>query len=156
MPYRAFATADGWVVVAALGDKFWPPLCAALDIDALATRADLASNAGRTAARHEVDAAVELALARLSTAEALRRLNAAGVPSGPINSVLAGLATPYVQGRGLVADVPVDGGSYRVVQGPLRDGRPARPAPALGEHTEEVMTAVLGPESPDLAALLGR
>ena len=47
----------------------------------------------------------------------------------------------------------VDGG-YRVVQGPLRAGHAARPAPGLGEHTEQVMTEVLGSTSPDLAVLL--
>ncbi|MDH5616057.1 MAG: CoA transferase, partial [Acidimicrobiia bacterium] len=73
VPYRAFATTDGWVVVAVIGDKFWPLLCEALELDDLAARADLRTNPQRTAARHEIDATVAAALGRLSTEEALRR-----------------------------------------------------------------------------------
>ena len=154
VPYRAFATADGWVVVAALGDKFWPPLCAALGLDELAVRRDLLTNAQRNAARAEVDHAVETAIGRLTTSDALRTLADAGIPHGPINTVLQALDTPYVRARGLVAEVATAEGSYSVVQGPLADGRRPRPAPALGEHTAEVMAEVLGPDG--LVALLGR
>ncbi len=151
VPYRAFATADGWVVVAVLGDKFWPPFCTALGLEDLAGRPDLVTNAGRTAARREVDAAVEVAIGRLTSAEAQQRLRDAGVPHAPINSILEALTSPYVTAGGMVSDVD---GSYRVVQGPLRAGHTPRPAPQLGEHTEEVMTEVLGSSSPELAALL--
>jgi len=156
VPYRAFATTNGWVVVAALGDKFWPLLCGALGLDEMAARQDLRSNAQRTELSAEVNEAVEDAIGRLSTTAALRRLAEGGIPNAPINSVLQGLGTPYVVERGLVTEVAAPEGSYQVVQGPLSDGRPPRPAPTLGEHTAEVMAAALGADSPDLAALLGR
>ncbi len=155
VPYRAFATADGWVVIAVLGDKFWPMLCRVLDLDELAARDDLRTNHQRTISRAEVNAAVEEAIGRLTTTEALRRLTAAGIPNAPINSMIEALATPYVKERGLVTEVASPEGTYQVVQGPLRDGRRPRPAPALGEHTAEVMRAVLPADSPDLATLLG-
>jgi crotonobetainyl-CoA:carnitine CoA-transferase CaiB-like acyl-CoA transferase len=153
VPYRAFATSDGWVVIAVLGDKFWRPFCTALGLDDLAARPDLEKNAGRAAARLEVDSAIGQAIGGRTTAEVRRLLGEAGVPHAPINSILEALATPYVTARGTVASV---GGMYRVVQGPLHDGRDRREAPILGEHTEEVMTEVLGSTSTDLAALLGR
>ena len=153
VPYRAFATADGWVVVAVLGDKFWPPFCEALGLTALVSRPDLATNAGRADARREVDGAIEEAIGRLTTADALQLLGESGVPHAPINSILGALATPYVVARGMVQDVE---GRYRTVQGPLADGAPRRAAPSVGEHTAEVMTEVLGSTSPDLAALLGQ
>jgi crotonobetainyl-CoA:carnitine CoA-transferase CaiB-like acyl-CoA transferase len=53
--------------------------------------------------------------------------------------LLDALRTPYVQSRGSVCTVESPEGSYAVVQGPLHDGRPRRPAPALGEHTDEVL-----------------
>ena len=156
VPYRAFATADGWVAVAVLGDKFWPRLCAAIDRHDLAEREDLLTNAGRAAARLEVDAAIEEAIGSFTTREALERLADGELPHAPINSVLQALGSPYVGGRGLVAQAGEGSGAYRIVQGPLRDGRKPRPAPDLGEHTEEVMVEVLAADSPDLAAILGR
>lgn len=154
VPYRAFATRDGWVVVAVLGDKFWPMVCDALGLGDLAARGDLATNDQRTAARSEIDLAIESAVGGLSTAEALARLSAAGVPHGPINSVLQAVGSPYVQAEGIVAEIASPEGPYRIVRGPLRDGRPPRPAPGLGEHTQEILTAVMDAGSPHLAQLL--
>lgn len=154
VPYRAFATADGWVVVAVIGDKFWPLLCGALGLDDLAARTDVRTNPQRTAARREIDGAIADALGRLTTGEAVRRLGAAGVPHAVLNTILEAVATPYVTDTGMVAEVDSPEGVYRIVQGPLRTGRPLRPAPGLGEHTREVMAEVLGGTSPDLRALL--
>jgi formyl-CoA transferase/CoA:oxalate CoA-transferase len=139
VPYRAYATADGHLVVAVLGDRFWPPLCEALGLDDLAARQDLAVNVGRAAARDEVDAAIAEALADLTAIEAIERLTAAGVPNARIQSVLEAATSPYAAAAGIVAEIPYPGGSYRVVQGPLRSGRALRPAPLLGEHTDEVL-----------------
>lgn len=155
VPYRAYATRDGWVVIAIIGDKFWPLLCEALGLDRLAERNDLRTNSQRTGARREIDQAVANALAALTTGEAVRRLGEAGVPHARLNTLLEAVATPYVQSTGMVAEVDSPEGPYRIVQGPLRSGAPTRPAPGLGEHTREVMTEALGVGTPDLAALVG-
>lgn len=156
VPYGAYPTADGWITVAVIGDKFWPLLCRALDLDSVASRDDLRSNEQRAAARQQVDEAVARQLATLTRDEALSRLQAVGVPSAPVNTVLAALDAPYVRDRGIVADVAMDGAPYRVVRGPLRAGGTPRPAPDLGEHTGEVMAEVLGEGSTLLADLLAR
>ena len=155
VPYRAYATSDGWVVVAVIGDKFWPLLCEAIGLDDMAARTDLRTNPQRTAARREIDQAVATALAGLTTGETIRLLSAAGVPHGPLNTLLEAVSTRYVQSTGMVAQVDSAEGPYRIVQGPLRSGHRIRPAPGLGEHTREVMTEVLGNGSPDLQVLLG-
>ncbi len=143
VPYRAYATADGQLVVAVLGDRFWLPLCEALGLDDMAARDDLAHNVDRVAARAEVDAAVAEAMADLTNDRAIERLAAAGVPHAPIASVLEAVTSPYAAASGLVTAIPYDGGSYHVVQGPLRSERPLRPAPRLGEHTTEVLGEML-------------
>jgi formyl-CoA transferase/CoA:oxalate CoA-transferase len=143
VPYRAYATADGQLVVAVLGDRFWLPLCEALGLDDMAARDDLARNVDRVAARAEVDAAVAEAMADLTNDRAIERLAAAGVPHAPIASVLEAVTSPYAAASGLVTEIPYDGGSYHVVQGPLRSERPLRPAPRLGEHTTEVLGEML-------------
>ncbi len=146
-PYRAYPTADGWVAIAVIGDRFWPALVSALDIDLDGLEhLDLARNVGRHAHRSEVDEAVVTALSRSTVAEACVRLAQGGVPHAPVNGMVEALASPYVTARGLVTEVASTEGQYRTVRGPLNDGRALRPAPALGEHTAEVLGAVLPPQ----------
>ena len=143
VPYRAFATRDGWVVISVIGDKFWPLLCNAIGLEHLANDDRLRTNDQRTGARAEVDGAVETAIAELTTEEALEKLQQAGVPHGSLNTVLQAVSTPYVEETGMVAEVDSPEGSYRVVQGPLRTGNPTRPAPSLGQHTDEILAEVM-------------
>lgn len=154
-PYGAYSTADGWIVLAAIGDRFWLPLCRALDLPAAAHTERLATNAGRAAGREAVDELISAAVAPMTSRDAIRRLKAAGVPTAPINNLLEALSTPYVQAQGLVADVNAQEGSYRVIQGPLRTGPPQRPAPRLGEHTEEILREILPQGSHLLEDLIG-
>lgn len=155
-PYSAYPTNDGWIVVAVIGDKFWLLLCRALGLRRLADRQDLRTTGARGRAREEVDSAIAQKIATFSTRDALEKLATAGVPAAPVNSVLGALDDAYVRSRGIVADVPADPDSYRVVQGPLRNGRPLRAAPRLGEHTHDVMREVLGENTALLHALSGR
>ena len=141
VPYGAYAAADGWLVVAVLADKFWTPLCEALHLP-LADREDLATNEGRLAARAEVDQAIAAAVSDLSRTSVLERLGAAGVPSAPVHRLLDALSTEYVTQRGLVQSIDTDDGAYTRVAGPYGAGVALRPAPQLGEHTDEVIAEV--------------
>ncbi|HSK23027.1 MAG TPA: CoA transferase [Egicoccus sp.] len=141
VPYGAFEASDGWIVIAALGDKFWVPLCEALGLPDLAARDDLRTSEGRLAARDEVDTAVAGAVARLTASRALERLRAADVPAAPVLGVLDALSTDYVRQRGMVRSVESEQGAYTVVQGPLRAGGRPRPAPDLDEDSRTVQAA---------------
>lgn len=147
-PYGAFPASDGWVVIAVIGDKFWPALCAALDLAEMAGRKDLRSNAQRLAARAEVEAAVAERVVGLTVDEVVERLRRQGVPHAPVRGLLDALTAPYVRERGIVAEVEAPEGSYPIVQGPLRSGEEPRPAPGLGEHTAAVLDEVLGEPPP--------
>lgn len=140
VPYGAYEARDGWVVIAALADKFWSPLCDALGLAELRDREDLQVNAGRLAARDEVDVAVARSMASVSVQVAVDRLRDAGVPAAPVLGITDALATDYVTQRGMVRQVDAPEGTYTLVQGPLRAAGTDRPAPALGEHTKEVIT----------------
>lgn len=141
VPYGAYAAADGWLVIAVLADKFWPPLCEALRLP-LVDRKDLATNEGRVAARTEVDQAIASAVAEMSRTSVSERLTAAGVPSAPVHRLLDALTTPYVAERGLVQSVETSDGAYTRVAGPYGAGVALRPAPELGQHTDEVVAEV--------------
>jgi crotonobetainyl-CoA:carnitine CoA-transferase CaiB-like acyl-CoA transferase len=151
-PYGAWPTADGWIVIAVLSDKFWSPMCRALGLEELGARPELVTNAGRLGARAEVEAAIAEATTRLATKDAVAALRGAGVPHAPVLSVIEALTAPYVRDRGLVARVDAPEGGYDVVPGPLWDRKRVTPAPRLGEHTLEVLSEVLGPDSPIVGA----
>ena len=153
-PYGAFATADGWVVIAVLADKFWPRLCQTLGLERLAARSDLRDNPGRVRAREEVDGAVTEAVRVFTTEAVLAALRAAGVPHAPVRGIIETLGQDYVRERNIVANVHAPEGTYGVVQGPLRSGAVPGPAPALGEHTREVLEEVLGEDSSILEQVL--
>lgn len=141
VPYRAYQTRDGYVVIAVLADKFWPLLCEALELRELQGRTDLATGQRRVAARAEIDEHIERACLRRSRQEVLDRLASYGVPSAPVNSVLEALTTEYVRERDLVQDIDTQEGTYSVVRGPYDPPRPLRPAPAIDEHGSAIRLA---------------
>ncbi|MFN2488904.1 MAG: CaiB/BaiF CoA transferase family protein [Actinomycetota bacterium] len=144
-PYGAYATQDGWVVIAALSDKFWLALCGALGLDGLAARRDLSTNVGRALARAEVDAEVAAKVAELTAAQALERLRRADVPHAPVNGAIAALTAPYVVERGLLERIDAPEGTYHVATTPLKaEGVRLRAAPAVGENNDEILKRVVG------------
>jgi crotonobetainyl-CoA:carnitine CoA-transferase CaiB-like acyl-CoA transferase len=140
VPYQAFDGADRAFVVAVGNDAQWRRLCEAIGAGDLAADPRLADNPGRI--RHREDVVGSLA-ARFRTAPAdawLARLEAAGVPCAPVQTVLEALEDPAFPGAWEMAGPTY--GVVRTVPSPLRFSRtplaPPGPAPALGEHTEEV------------------
>lgn len=109
----------------------------------------IANSDGARAHPAEFTQLLKAAFATASRAEWLRRLNAAAIPAAPVNRVEEALHHPQVEYRGAVADVVnLDGTSERVVLGPYCfDGerlQAGEPPPSLGQHTREVLAAVLG------------
>ena len=140
VPYQAFAAADRRFVVAVGNDAQWRRLCAAIGAEALGADPRLATNPGRIAHRAEVVEALAALFRSAPAAEWLGRLEGAGVPCAPVQTVLEALRDPAFAGAW-----EMEGATYgRVgtVPSPLRFSRtpaaPGRPAPGLGEHTEEV------------------
>jgi crotonobetainyl-CoA:carnitine CoA-transferase CaiB-like acyl-CoA transferase len=110
----------------------------------LKTDARFATNEGRVANRDELDAIIGAFIAARSTAENLALFEAAGVTVGPVCSMADLLAHPYTLGREAIVELEdADMGSlpmHNVV--PRLSGSPGgfrRPAPKLGEHTEEIL-----------------
>jgi crotonobetainyl-CoA:carnitine CoA-transferase CaiB-like acyl-CoA transferase len=143
-PYEAFATTDGWVVIAAGNDRLFQSLCNALDLPGAAADARFATNPDRVANRAELAALIADRVAPGSTAEIVDLLNRAGVPSAPVQDVGQVLASEQTQALGLVQTVPYPGRSdLQLVAPPIRLNevrlRHRSGPPALGADTTRVL-----------------
>jgi crotonobetainyl-CoA:carnitine CoA-transferase CaiB-like acyl-CoA transferase len=141
-PYQAFRAADGWLIAGAGSQDLWVRFCAALERPELADDPRFRTNEARVRNRGELDALLGEIFATRSVAHWDAAMRAWRVPAGPPATV--GEAVEKARTRGQVVDLPT--GAYGVlptVAAPfLFDGRraaPAASAPALGEHTEEVL-----------------
>ena len=142
-PFETYATADDEIVVAAGNDRLFTTLCAVVGRPRLAADPRFAGNAARNAHAAALKRELERALTRHSSRTWLPRLAAAGVPAAAVNTVADLFHDPQLAARNML--LPVSGGDDLLVPGsPLKFAGTAPeqtrpPAPALGEHTEQVL-----------------
>jgi crotonobetainyl-CoA:carnitine CoA-transferase CaiB-like acyl-CoA transferase len=157
VPYETFATQDGEIAVAVGSERQWQRLCQALALDGLADEPRFATNEARVRQRDELRPILAERFAGGSAAEWLARLDAAEVPCGAVNDVLAAFASGQAKVRQMdpVIEHPVLG-RVRQVGLPFKLSRtPAtlRSAPPLlGEHSAEIL-AELGYTTAQVDAL---
>jgi crotonobetainyl-CoA:carnitine CoA-transferase CaiB-like acyl-CoA transferase len=144
-PYEAFPARDAWVMIAAGSDALFVKVCEALAVPALAEDPRFRDNPSRVENRKALVEALSAVTGTLDSADVLARLQRAGVPGAPINTVDKVLAEPQTEASGMV--VPVKHPrlpDYKALGLPIRwDGERAgvtRVPPLLGEHTSEVLT----------------
>lgn len=152
VPYQAFATADGFLMLAVGNDRQFASWCEVAGHPGLAANPRFATNAARVAHRAELVPIVAAALRARGTHDWLAALHAANVPCGPINDIGQAFAEPQVIHRGLRIDLPhPTAGQVPGVKNPInysRTGLEYRLAPPLlGEHTDQVLEAELGLDS---------
>jgi crotonobetainyl-CoA:carnitine CoA-transferase CaiB-like acyl-CoA transferase len=151
VPFQNFATADGWIVVACPKQTFWERFCGAIGLPELSADERFADFAGRDRNRDELIPLLDEALASRTSAEWLAVFATAGVPSAPVNDVLAALEDPQARAREDVVELDHPSlGTVRQVASPLRLSnaeRPLRRAPLRGEHTEQVLFELCGYDS---------
>jgi crotonobetainyl-CoA:carnitine CoA-transferase CaiB-like acyl-CoA transferase len=134
VPYQAFPTRDGEVIIAVGNDRQFGRLCDILDLPELASDERYRTNAGRVTARAELIALIEAATLQRGRAELSEALEAAGIPAGPINPVDAVFADPQVTARGLrIERDGLPGLASPIVIDGERQVSEAR-SPRLGEH----------------------
>ena len=149
VPYQSFTAADGDIAVAVGNDSQFARLCVALDRPELAADRRFATNADRVAHRAVLVTQLQAAFAERPVAVWLERIQAAGVPAGPVNTVADVFADPQVIHRGLRIDLPhPELGFAPGVACPIRlsetpAGAQTAP-PSLGHDTRSVLTRVLG------------
>jgi crotonobetainyl-CoA:carnitine CoA-transferase CaiB-like acyl-CoA transferase len=158
VPYQAFATQDGDITVAAGNDGQFARLCAALGEPDLARDPRYATNGSRVANRETLVPQLQRLLAQWRQADILARLDAGGVPAGPINTLAQVFANEQVVHRGMAFTQHAETmGEVPAVRCPLRFsaepcGSPL-PPPALGADTSAVLAASLGLPDAELARL---
>jgi crotonobetainyl-CoA:carnitine CoA-transferase CaiB-like acyl-CoA transferase len=147
VPYQAFATRDGHVVVAVFAEKFWRGFCQAIERPELATDPRFDSNPKRVERREELVPMLESLFPARTSAEWLDRMQRQGVPAAPINTVDRVVNDPQVRLRGMVVDLEHPTlGTLETLGAPVRlEGPPFRPAPppTLGQHSEPVLRELL-------------
>ena len=148
VPFQAFATADGWIMIACPKQRLWEKLCVAIGRPELSGDPRFADFAARDRNRDVLVPLLGEILAGRPTAEWLEQLAAHGVPSGPVNDVQAAFADPQAAARGDV--VEYEHPTLGVVRGPASPFRlsggapPAARGPMLGEHTHDVLRDLCG------------
>jgi formyl-CoA transferase len=146
-PSNAYLCSDGHALVAGNGDSIFKRLMTAIARPDLAADPALAHNAGRVQRVAEIDAAIGHWTAHRTVAEVLAALDEAGVPAGRIYTVADMAADPHYQARGMLQALPMPDGRALTVPGivPLLSRTPGgqhHHAPALGQHTAEVLKAL--------------
>jgi crotonobetainyl-CoA:carnitine CoA-transferase CaiB-like acyl-CoA transferase len=146
VPTGVFATSDGYINIAAIGQTMWKRLCEAIDAPQLVDEPGFGSDAERVAHRERVNAAVGERLKAHATAWWTDRLLGAGVPCGPIHRIDEVFAHPQVRQLRIARPLQhPDLGAIEVVGLPMqfsrhpREETPMHPAPAQGEHTGRIL-----------------
>ena len=147
MPTSAYRTRDGHINVAASGEGMWASLCKVLGREDLLASPDFKGGKKRAETRKQLNAAIEAALQKKTSAEWIEILNQAGIPCGPIYKVDEVFADPQVKHLGIAATVehPKLGRKQILANAATLSRTPAKvvaPTPEIGEHTDEVLQAL--------------
>lgn len=138
-PYEPLRTQDGHIVVGVNSQRLWKRFCKALDEPGLETEAGFDTPAGRMKNRDALQDRLEGVLARAPGSHWLTRLEAEGVPAGPLNNIAQAWDDPQIRARGLLMEA--DGRKF--VRTPIKMHETpvaVRSGPAdVGQHTREVL-----------------
>jgi crotonobetainyl-CoA:carnitine CoA-transferase CaiB-like acyl-CoA transferase len=161
VPYQAFRTSDGFLMLAVGNDAQFARFCAVAGVAELAADPRFVTNQDRVACRAELVQRIEAILRSRTSAAWLADLRKAHVPCGPINDLAQVFADPQVRHRQLRLDLPHPlAGSVPGVRNPVLFSRTPlqydRPPPPLGADTDEVLRQRLGLDPVALAALRSR
>lgn len=141
VPYRAYRTADGDLVVAAGNDALFGKLCAALGHPAWAQDPRFATNPDRVRNADALYGLIEVEIANRTSEAWITVFDAAGIPCAPVQNVAQMLGHEQMRALGLLQTVP--GSSVPLIGLPISfDGErpvPRSASPALGLHTAEVL-----------------
>ncbi len=145
-PMGAFRAKDGLVNIAAPSQRLWRRFCQALGADSLFARPEYRSAEQRLRRKQALSADINALTSTFSSAELVRKLNAAGVPCGAINDIGQAFADEQVRHLGMAQPAPHPVlGDVRLLRSPINMGafpkprRFARAAPDPGQDTDAIL-----------------
>ena len=143
-PYEAFKTTDGWITLGAANQANWLKLLDLITAPELGEDPRFTNNHGRITHRIELAKALAPIIRTRTSADWLSRLEAAGVPAGPVLDVAEMHRDPQTLAREMVTKAPhTKLGPVKTLGAPVKfsatPGGVTRGAPLLGEHTREVL-----------------
>ena len=161
IPYQVFQTADRPIAIAVANQKLWINFCKLIGREDWLSDPRFESNPKRVENRGALLPLIEEMFSQKTCDEWMELLVGAAIPCGPVNDMQHLFADPQVQYRNMIAEVPHPTiGTLRLVGLPIKysatPGRIRRHPPLLGEHTDEVLTKVLGYSSDRIESLKGQ
>ena len=160
VPYQTFETADGHVILTVGNDQQFQRFCEFANAPDLSQDIRFATNADRVVNR---DALLEIMVPLLAAKPSdhwLEGMEKLKIGCGPINNIDAVFSDPQVNDRDMVIKMPhtaLNGASVALVANPLRLSATAvsyrHPPPLLGEHTDEVLSEILGADEAEQKSL---
>jgi len=149
IPYQVFRAADRPIAIAVANQKLWESFCRTIGKQEWIKDPRFESNAKRVENRVELVARVAEVVAQKSCDEWIELFVDAAIPCGPVNNMQRLFDDPQVLHRKMVVDVPHETiGTLRLTGVPIKysetPGAVRLPPPLLGQHTDEILTGVLG------------
>lgn len=158
VPYRAFKTKDGDILIGGGNDRLFGILCDGLDKPQWKDDAKFKTNADRVAHRNELEAEIETITQQRTTQEWLETFEGSGMPYAAINDIQGTLNHSHTKARDMVIEIDHEYcGPIKMVNTPVKwsETQPfvRIPPPVLGQHTNEILGEHLGLSESDIAAL---
>lgn len=158
VPWGAFAAKDGFVVIATRQEIFWKRLCEVMGEPDLAEDERFATNANRVKNGEILIPIIREIFAKRTVDDWVKSLRAADVPASPLNNLDGAFAEPTVAERNMIVEYDhPEVGKVRLPGNPIKmtglSEVISKPAPMLGEHTDEVLGGLLNLSAEQLADL---
>jgi len=158
VPYQTFKTADGAIILACGNDNLFNKFCELAECSHLPQDPQYATNGERVKNREELTRLLNLVFLKHTTKEWVKLLDEGGVANGPINKIEEVFQEPQVQARGMQFELPHSvAGKVTLVGSPMKFSEtPVKheiPPPALGQHTDEILTQFLNKSAAEISKL---
>ncbi|KAK1042856.1 hypothetical protein LTR33_015493 [Friedmanniomyces endolithicus] len=158
VPYKGFKTSDGDIVLGGGNDRLFGIMCGKLGKPEWSNDSRFITNADRVAHRDEMEDLIEGVTGTKTTQEWLDIFEGSGMPYAAINDVKSTLEHENTRARGMITEVDHPScGPVKLLSPPVKfsESKPSiRTAPpTLGQHTQEVLSEMLGMSDSDIEAL---
>ncbi len=157
-PFEAFKAKDGYIIIAVGNDRLWSDFCNLINRPELIQDERFVTNPKRTENQKALKAILDTVFPEKTVDEWIAALDNAGIPCGPINTIDRVMNNEQIIARDMIVETDhPTAGKVKMAGVPIKmsetPGTIERPAPLLGQHTEEILSEVLGISSEEVAQL---